>query len=134
MSVEENSNLEDALKLEESDRVEDAKLEDVKIEEMKKLIVEGKVSINELIKSIVGSIVPKQRKPYVRTAVSNKPKITKEEKKAYQRAYYQQTKEKRAQMYKDNRDLLNENQKKYYRLKKIVELQEKMERKIASEN
>lgn len=128
MSVEENSNLEDALKL------EDAKLEEVKIEEMKKLIVEGKVSINELIKSIVGSIVPKQRKPYVRTAVSNKPKITKEEKKAYQRAYYQQTKEKRAQMYKDNRDLLNENQKKYYRLKKIVELQEKMERKIASEN
>ena len=106
--------------------------EDLKIQEMTKLIVEGKVSINELMKTIVDSIVYKPRKQYTRR--DPKHKMTKEEQKAYQKAYYQQHKAKRAEEYQNNKDLLNENQKKYYRLRKIQELQEKMETKMAKES
>jgi uncharacterized protein YcbK (DUF882 family) len=98
---------------------------DAKIKEMTNLIVEGKVSINDLMKTIVDSIVYKPRKQYTRVKPIHKK--TKEEQKAYQKAYYQQYKAKRLEEYQKDKEIINENQKKYYRLRKIQELQKNME-------
>lgn len=104
---------------------EDLKTQDAKIKEMTNLIVEGKVSINDLMKTIVDSIVYKPRKQYTRVKPVHKK--TKEEQKAYQKAYYQQYKARRMEEYQKDKEIINENQKKYYRLRKIQELQKNME-------
>ena len=111
-----------------------AECADLKIKEMTQLIVEGKVGINELMKTIADSIVPvkKTRKPYIR---NGKPKMTDDEKrehqKQYRKQYYEKNKEKRAQEYEQHKEILNNNQKKYYRLRALCkELKGKMGAKI----
>jgi len=103
-------------------------MSDLKIKEMTQLIVEGKVGINELMKSLVDSIVPvkKTRKQYIR---NGKPKMTDEERreyqKQYQKQYYEKSKEKRAQEYEQNKEILNKNQRKYYKIRVLCkELEE----------
>lgn len=110
--------------------------EDLKIKEITQLVSEGKVSINELIKSISESIVPvsakKTRKQYIR---NGKPKMTEEERreyqKQYQKQYYEKSKEKVKERREENKEILNKNQKKYYRLRVLCkELKGKMGAKI----
>ena len=103
-------------------------VEDLKIKEITKLVSEGKVSINELIKSLSESIVPvlakKTRKQYLR---NGKPKMTEEERreyqkqyqKQYQKHYYEKNKEKLKERHEENKEILNKNQKKYYRIRAL---------------
>ena len=111
-------------------------VEDLRIKEITKLVNEGKVSITELMKSISDSIVPvstkKERKLYIR---NGKPKMTEEEKreyqKQYQKQYYEKNKDKRKEENEQNKEILNKNQKKYYRLRALCkELKGKMGAKI----
>ena len=92
----------------------------MKVEEIAKLVTDGKIKLNDLIKCIVDSIVPtgskKPRKPYVTT---KRKGLTKEQLKEYSKQYYQEHKAQRAEEYKKNRSIITENQKKYYRLKML---------------
>jgi len=105
--------------------------EELKVEEIRKLIVEGKVQLNKIIKAVVNTIVPvsipaKKERGYRRVKESRGPKgRTMEEKREYGREYYKKNKDKFKERYQENRDVLNENGKKYYKLKKLQKLQEK---------
>lgn len=96
---------------------------DLSVDEIKDMIVQGKVSINDIIKSLVRTVAPKKRRKTYTFSNGNVAK-TKEQRQAYYREYYKKNKERLADMYKQNRDVLNENSKKYYRLRKMLELEE----------
>ena len=104
--------------------------EDLKVEEITKLIVEGKVNLNKIINAVVSTIVPEQipakkERSYNRVKEGKAPKgRTKEERLAYAREYYKKNKDKFKEHYQKNRDILNENGKKYYKLKKLKKIEE----------
>jgi hypothetical protein len=125
MSIEQES-------AEQSEYTDSKKLESMKIREISKLVSEGKVDIQELMKSLVDSITPIPKKKYVLT--KKKPSMTSEERKVYQKKYYQENKEKWKGEYKKDKDLFNENQRKQYRLRKIKKLADSAEPNKVNEN
>lgn len=96
---------------------EEKKTYDLTVEEIKNMIVQGKVDLNDIIKSLVRTVSVEKR-GRKKNIVEN----PEEKKKAYYRDYYNKNKDRYAEKYKKNREVMNENSKKYYRLKKIKEL------------
>lgn len=102
-------------------------------DEIKQLIIDGKVDLNKIINAVVSTIVPipikkgKENRDYKKVKAERATKKkgiqrTQEEKRAYAREYYEKNKDKFKNNYKKNRDILNENGKKYYKLKKLKKL------------
>jgi len=98
---------------------EEKKTYDLTVEEIKNMIVQGKVDLNDIIKSLVRTVSVEKR-GRKKNIVEN----PEEKKKAYYRDYYNKNKDRYSEKYKKNREVMNENSKKYYRLKKIKELTE----------
>jgi hypothetical protein len=96
---------------------EEKKTYDLTVEEIKNMIVQGKVDLNDIIKSLVRTVSVEKR-GRKKNIVEN----PEEKKKAYYRDYYNKNKARYSEKYKKNREVMNENSKKYYRLKKIKEL------------
>jgi hypothetical protein len=100
--------------------------EELSVEEIRKLIVDGKVKLNKIIKAVVESVVSipaNNERRYVRVKEVRAPKgQTILEKKEYAKAYYKKNKDKFKEKYQKNRDILNENGKKYYQLRKLKKL------------
>ena len=111
--------------------------QELTVEEIRKLIVEGKVKLNNIIKAVAETMVSipaNSERKYVRVKEGRGPKgQTLVEKKEYARSYYQKNKDKFKEKYQKNRDILNENGKKYYRLKKLKELTPKELTPLGSE-
>jgi len=100
--------------------------EELSVEEIRKLIVDGKVKLNKIIKAVVESVVSipaNSERKYVRVKEVRAPRgQTLLEKKEYARSYYKKNKDKFKEKYQKNRDILNENGKKYYQLRKLKKL------------
>jgi hypothetical protein len=104
--------------------VDELKLKDE--HEIVKLIVDGKVKLNNIIKAVAESIVSipaNSEREYRRVKEVRAPRgQTLSEKKEYARSYYKKNKDKFKEKYQKNRDILNENGKKYYQLRKLKKL------------
>jgi hypothetical protein len=104
--------------------VDELKLKDE--HEIVKLIVDGKVKLNNIIKAVAESIVSipaNSDREYRRVKEVRAPRgQTLLEKKEYARSYYKKNKDKFKEKYQKNRDILNENGKKYYQLRKLKKL------------
>jgi hypothetical protein len=100
------------------------KATELTVDEIKDMIVQGKISINDIIKSLVNSIAPKKRgrKKKVVPDTEETLEQKKERHKAYYKEYYKKNKQWFADNYKNNRSEMNERSKTQYRIKKMKEL------------
>ena len=124
---EEESNFVGALApLEEKLTVDEIskKATELTVDEIKDMIVQGKISINDIIKSLVNAIAPKKRGRKKKVVPDTEETLAqkKERHKAYYKEYYKKNKQWFVDNYKNNRSEMNERSKTQYRIKKMKEL------------